>query len=256
MNFLKLVGVEIRKLRRSFLLPLLAAPVILMWIPSVLNAQNSFDTGGIRISPEHNFFIQGFMGMVWLMIPATLVICTVLLHQTEVSGRGMVKMLSLPLSPAKLSLAKCTVLILLFALQMGMLVAAYYLSALIASRLQDYSFLLPLGEVLPITAEIFLSSLPMAALYWLLAVLVQTPVFSIGAGLASIVPSVLMINTRFWFLYPPSYPFYVIMVEYGRRAEGIYDTQFALFPWLPAAAAITALSLGLACLQFGYTERR
>ena len=255
MNFAALIGVEIRKLRRSFILPLLLAPVVLMWIPSILNADINFDTGSFSISAEHNFFIQGFMGMVWLMIPATLVVCTVLLSQTELSGRGITKMLSLPLSPARLSLAKFTVLILLFALQMVMLTAAYYLSATLASRLQNYSFLLPPGEVLPVTAKIFLSALPVAALYWLLSVLIQTPVFAVGAGLASIVPSVLMINTRFWFLYPPSYPFYVVMVEYGRRAEGIYSTQYDLFPWLPAAAAFTILSLGLACLKFGYAER-
>ena len=36
--------------------------------------------------------------MVWFMIPASLVICTVLLNQTERSDRGILKMLSLPVS--------------------------------------------------------------------------------------------------------------------------------------------------------------
>ena len=102
MNFFSLVGVEIKKIRRSKILLILLAPVIMMWLPSILNADMSFDVDGIPITPENNFFIQGFMGMVWFMIPASLVICTVLLNQTERSRKGILKMLSLPVNTAKL----------------------------------------------------------------------------------------------------------------------------------------------------------
>ena len=111
MNFLSLVGVELKKIRRSKILLILLIPVIMMWIPSIINADMNFDLRGIPITPENNFFIQGFMGMVWFMIPASLVICTVLLNQTERSNKGILKMLSLPISTTKLCLAKFTVLI-------------------------------------------------------------------------------------------------------------------------------------------------
>ena len=97
MNFLSLVGVELKKIRRSKILLILLIPVIMMWIPSIINADMNFDLRGIPITPENNFFIQGFMGMVWFMIPASLVICTVLLNQTERSNKGILKMLSLPI---------------------------------------------------------------------------------------------------------------------------------------------------------------
>ena len=77
MNFLSLVGVELKKIRRSKILLILLIPVIMMWIPSIINADMNFDLRGIPITPENNFFIQGFMGIVWFMIPASLVICTV-----------------------------------------------------------------------------------------------------------------------------------------------------------------------------------
>lgn len=64
MNFFSLIGVEFRKIRRSKILLILLVPVILMWIPSIINAEMNFDTRGIPITPENNFFIQGFMGMV------------------------------------------------------------------------------------------------------------------------------------------------------------------------------------------------
>ena len=96
----------------------------------------------------------------------------------------------------------------------------------------------------------------MAAVFWMIANLIQTPVFSVGIGLASIVPSVLMINTKIWFAYPMSYPFYLLMVEYGRSAEGVYETQIAWLPWLPVAVLITVIALGIACVRFSATERR
>ena len=142
MNFFSLVSVELQKIRRSKILLILLVPVIMMWIPSMINSDFAFDTRGIPITPENNFFIQGFMGMVWFMIPASLVICTVLLTQTERSHGGILKMLSLPVNTARLCLAKLTVLLLLALVQMVMTVCAYYISSAVVSRIQDYNFIL------------------------------------------------------------------------------------------------------------------
>ena len=68
--------------------------------------------------------------------------------------------------------------------------------------------------------------------------------------------SVLLINTKIWFAYPMSYPFYLLMVEYGRSAAGVYERQIAWLPWLPAAVSITVIALGIACMRFGAAERR
>ena len=88
MNFLSLVGVELKKIRRSKILFILLIPVIMMWIPSIINADMNFDLRGIPITPENNFFIQGFMGMVWFMIPASLVICTVRSLNNQISRKS------------------------------------------------------------------------------------------------------------------------------------------------------------------------
>ena len=142
MNFLSLIGVELKKIRRSKIFLILLVPVIMMWIPSIINVDMNFDLRGVPITPENNFFIQGFMGMVWFMIPASLVICTVLLSQTERSNKGILKMLSLPISTTKLCLAKFTVLLILAAVQMIMSIGAYYICAAIGTHTQDYNFIL------------------------------------------------------------------------------------------------------------------
>lgn len=256
MSFLSLIGVELKKIHRSKILLILLIPVIIMWIPSIINADMNFDTRGIPIAPENNFFIQGFMGMVWFMIPASLVVGTVLLTQTERSNKGILKMLSLPVNTTKLCLAKFTVLILLSFVQMIMTIAAYYISAAIASHILVYPFVLEPLYVCRVVLSLYAGAIPMAAVFWMIANLIQTPVLSVGIGLASIVPSVLMINTKIWFAYPMSYPFYLLMVEYGRCAEGVYETQIAWLPWLPTALLITVIALGIACVRFGAAERR
>lgn len=250
MSFISLTGVEFKKIRRSKILFILAVAAVILWIPSILNAKMNFGMQAEGISPENNFFIQGFMGMAWFMFPASMVVGTVLLSQTERANKGILKMLALPISTAKLCIAKFVVLLTLAATQILMMTGMYYIGAAISSGTQDYNFILK--EI----SLIFLSAIPMIAFFWMLSVCIQTPIFSIGIGLASIVPSVLIINTKAWFAYPMSYPFFVITSEYGKLAENLDTAPVELIPWLPVAVLITILCLGISCLRFGQAERR
>ena len=256
MNFLSLVGVEFKKIKRSKILLILLVATVILWIPSIVNAKMNFDMQAEGISPENNFFIQGFMGMSWFMFPASMVVGTVLLSQTERANKGILKMLSLPISTTKLCLAKFTVLLMLAAVQMVMSIGAYYICAAIVTNTQNYNFVLEPLYVCKIVCSLYAAAIPMAAVYWAISTVIQSPIFSVGIGLASIVPSVLMINTKIWFAYPMSYPFYLLMVAYGRAAEGVYETQIAWLPWLPAAIGITILALAVSCIRFGASERR
>lgn len=253
MNELK---IELIKIRRSHIFWILLIPAAMMWIPSALNADVNFRMNDIGISPEHNFFIQGFMGMAWFMIPAVLIICTVLLNQNERTNKGFLKMLSLPVNTGKLCLAKFLVMLLLMTVQMLLTIIFYYIGALLASHLENYDFVLELPYVIHGTAMIYLAVVPMAAVFWMLAVLIRTPVFSAGICLASIVPSVLMLNTKLWAFYPMDYPFYMLMTEYGKQAEGVFTTEIKWMPMLPISLAVIVLCLGIACLGFGKSETR
>ena len=245
MNFLSLVGVEFKKIRRSKILLILATATIILWLPSIFNANINFEMQAEGISPENNFLIQGFMGMAWFMFPASMVVSTVLLNMTEKSNKGILKMLSLPINTAKLCMAKFVILLTLAAFQILMTVGMYFISAGIASQMQNYNFILYLNKKNKITA-----------FFWLLSVCIQTPIFSIGIGLASIVPSVLMINTKIWFAYPMSYPFFVITAEYGKLASNLTTAQVEFIPWIPVAIGITMICSFISCLCFGQAERR
>lgn len=146
---------------------------VILWIPSILNVHMNFDMQAEGISPENNFFIQGFMGMSWFMFPASMVVGTVLLSQTERANKGILKMLSLPISTAKLCMAKFVVLLALAALQIGMAVGMYYVGAAIASSTQNYNFILQPLFVFKEAGLIFGAAIPMLAFFWLLSVCIQ-----------------------------------------------------------------------------------
>lgn len=256
MSFLSLVGVEFSKIRRSKIMVILVLAAVVLWLPSIQNAHLNFGMQAEGISPENNFFIQGFMAMAWFIFPASMVVITVLQTQTERGNNGILKMLALPVSTAKLCLAKFIVLVSFSAIQFLLSVGMYYISIIIASHTQDYDFVLSPLFVLREVGIMWASSIPMLAFFWMLSVCAQTPVFSIGIGFASIVPSVLMINTEIWFAYPMAYPFFVIVSEYGKLATNLSMAEVQFIPWLPTAALITVICLMISCISFGKAERK
>jgi lantibiotic transport system permease protein len=256
MTFIELIGIELHKIKRSKILLILILPAIILWIPAVANAGLNFHYQKEGISPENSFLIQTLLGFAWFMYPAGMVINTVLLTQTERGSRGIIKMLSLPLNSRQLCLAKFIVLLILAAAQISITTFLYFPSAFLASHIQNYNFLLSPLLVWKEAGLLFMSSLPMTAVFWLIAVGIRTPVFAIGTGLASIVPSIILINSKVWFIYPMCYPFYVITTEYGKLASNFETFSLTLFPWIPVAIAFLFISTGISCLQFGKSENK
>ena len=255
MNFFSLLKTELLKIRRTHIFWLMLVPCFLLWLPAVLNVDQNFQNAS-GLSPENNFFIQGFMGFAWILFPALLVVFTVMLNQLERTNRGLQKMLSLPVNPGLLCLAKFLILLLLAAVLLLLMLGFYYPAAALAGQRADADLLLAGDLVLKEALLIYLCSVPMAAFYWLIAVCVRVPVFSMGIGLASVVPSVLIMNTKAWFLYPMCYPFYTIMKLMGSLSDGKEFLSLDLIQWLPAAAGFTGICILLSCLLFGRSERR
>lgn len=256
MNLITLLGVEFKKIRRSKIFLILLVAAVFLWLPAIFHGDVNFKMEDIGISPENNFLIQGFMGLAWFMFPACMVVCTVLINQTERGNRGILKMLSLPLNTGKLCLAKFAVLLVLAAVSICFSVVMYFISAGMVSHVYSYDFLLSPLFVFKEAGLIYVTSIPMLSIFWLLSVCIQTPIFSIGAGLASIVPSVLMINTKFWFLYPMAYPFFTVTNEYSKLAENMMPNSVDYGLWGGIAVAVTLLSLLVSCFWFGQGERR
>lgn len=70
-EFLSLVGVEFKKIKRSKIFLILFAATVILWIPSILNAEMNFNMQAEGISPENNFFIQDlweWLGLCFLQV--------------------------------------------------------------------------------------------------------------------------------------------------------------------------------------------
>lgn len=256
MGLASLFCVELQKVRRSKILLIQIAATVILWLPAILNADLNFTMQAEGISPEHNFFIQGFLAMTWFLYPSVMVVVTVLLNQTERSGNGILKMLSLPVSTVRLCLVKFFVLAAFSIVQFLLSAGMYFLCVGIVSGMQGYDFSLSTWFVMKEVFVMWLTSIPMLAVFWLLAVCIRTPVFSVGIGLASVVPSILLINTRAWLIYPMAYPLFAVRSEYGKLAVNLTIRQFQILPWLPVAASITVFCLLLSCICFGRDVRK
>ncbi|GGP15958.1 ABC transporter permease [Oceanobacillus neutriphilus] len=250
MNFFDAIRVERKKIHRSKIVLILVLAAIVLWVPSMFNMEMNLDMQAGDPPPENNFFVQGFLLFAWFLFPAGMVVATVMIRQLEQGNNGISKMLSLPVHPAMLSLAKFIILVFLAALFILITIGVYYIAAAVGTVIHHYNFMLAPLFVFKVAAFFFLAAIPMLSVFWMLSVCIQTPIFAAGLGLASVVPSVLMINTKLWFIYPMCYPFYVITAKY------ISTAQVNLFPWIPVAVGITIVCLAISCIFFGKAERR
>ena len=248
MSFKDLLKIEFTKIKRGKILFILIIPILLLWIPAIVNAMGNLRiTNGLTV--EQNFLFQSLSSYTWFLLPATIVICTVMIEQIEEKNKGLLKMLSLPINISKICLAKFVVLITLIFIQIFTAFLTYFVSVGISYKLYDYNFLLSISEVIKVFTLIFITAIPMATIYWLLAIIIKTPIFSVGIGMASIVPSVFMINVSCWYIYPMDYPFMMI-------GSMLPNLNYSLIPWIPIALGISIICLGISCIRFGAVERR
>lgn len=256
MSFLSLLGIEFRKLRRSRILFILLLPVAILWLPSILNARVNLTPAAAAISPEHNFLIQGYMGMAWFMIPATFIICTVLLTQTERKNNGILKMLALPVSRCALSIAKFCVLTFYLFMEMVVFLVVFVIAGLIATQTMGVTETLPILYLLKWCLGLFLTMLPCIAAMWAITVLFEKPLLSVGLNLLLVIPGVLVANTPLWIAYPYCYSGYLVSCSLYDFTAETSDAAFSVFPFLPCAIVVFGLFFALAVTQFGKKEMR
>ena len=98
--------------------------------------------------------------------------------------------------------------------------------------------------------------LPCIAAMWVITVLFEKALLSIGLNLFLVIPGVLIANTPLWIAYPYCYSGYLVSCSlHDFTAEGT-GTAFSVFPFLPCAIVFFILALLLAVKRFGKKEMR
>ena len=252
MNFLELLEIEFMKVKRSKIIPLIFVAPLLVVASGIANLSSYFTPEYTNAWPA--MFIQSALVYAYYLLPFSMIVVCVMISGRESQNNGILKMLALPISRYKLSLAKFCVLLFYLLMEMVVFFVVFVIAGLIATGSMGITETLPVLYLLKWCAGLFLTMLPCVAMMWTITVLFEKPLLSVGLNLLLVIPGVLVANTPLWIVYPYCYSGYLVSCSLHDFAAASSDTAFSLIPFLPCAILIFVLVLALAFTQFGKRE--
>lgn len=254
MSFLELVKIEFMKVKRGKILPLIFIAPILVIVSGVTSLHR-------YLTPEYTnawaaMFIQSALLYAYYLLPFSLIVVCVMIAGRETGNNGILKMLALPVSRHKLSLAKFCVLVFYLFMEMVVFMLVFVVTGFFAAKSSGIMEALPILYLLKWCSELFLTMLPSVATMWAITVLFDKPMLSVGLNLLLVIPSVLVAATPLRVLYPYCYSGYLVSCSlHAFTASGV-NNSFQLFPFIPIAISTFALAMMVAIKQFGKKEMR
>lgn len=254
MRFKSLLAIEFMKVKRSFIIPLICIAPVVVILSGVASLRQ-------YLTPEYKdawgaMFIQSCLLYAYYLLPFSMIVVCVLIAARESTHNGILKMLALPVSRSQLNLAKFAVVLFFLFLEMVIYLVVFLVAGLVTTHMAGVSQVIPLGYLVGKCAGLFLAMIPSVALMWLITVLFNRPVLSIGINLLLVIPGVLVANTPLWIFYPYCYGGYLISTAMGDYQNGMGVSSLELFPFLPVAAGVGLAALGLSARCFGEKELR
>ena len=254
MRFGELLRIEFMKVKRSKIIPLIFIAPLLVVASGIANLSSYFTPEYTNAWPA--MFIQSALVYAYYLLPFSMIVVCVMIAGRETGNNGILKMLALPISRFKLSLAKFCVLMFYLLMEMVVFMAMFVVAGMIATSTTGITETLPILYLLKWCVGLFLTMLPCVATMWAITVLFENPLLSVGLNLLLVIPGVLVANTPLWIAYPYCYSGYLVSCSlHDFTAEGI-STTFELFPFLPYAVLVFALVLAVAITRFGKKEMR
>lgn len=255
MNFFELLKIEFIKVKRSKIVPLIFVAPLLVVASGVANLSRYFTPEYTNAWPA--MFIQSALVYAYYLLPLSMIVVCVMIAGRETQNNGILKMLALPVSRYKLSLAKFCILMFYLLMEMVVFLAVFVIAGLIATGTMGITETLPVLYLFKWCVGLFLTMLPSVAAMWMITVLFEKPLLSVGLNLLLVIPGVLAANTPVWIVYPYCYSGYLVSCSlHDYTAAAASESAFALFPFLPCAVLVFVLALTLAVTQFGKKEMR
>ena len=249
MNFSKLLKNELLKIRRSKIIPLLFIAPILVVVSGIANISQYF-------TPEYTnawgaMFIQSALVYAYYLLPFSMIVFCTMLSAQETQNRGLVKMLTLPVSRSALSLSKFCLLVFVLLAEIIIFFLVFVVAGLAATQMMGVPGGIPVFQISLWCGGLFLTMLPCIGVIWLLTVLFSKPIWSIGLNLLLTIPAILAANTSFWIVYPYCYSGYFVSLLLNAFSTGATTSALQWFPFLPIALLIFLLALQLSSGCFG-----
>lgn len=252
MRYFELLKIELIKIKRSYLIPLIFIAPLLVVASGVANLRSYF-------TPEYTnawaaMFIQSALVYAYYLLPLSMVVVCVMIAGRETGNNGITKMLALPVSRYALCAAKFCVLMICLALEAAVFLAVFVIAGLIATHSAGITETLPFLYLLKQCGGLFLTMLPCVAVMWAVTVLFKKALPSVGLNLFLVIPGVLVANTPLWIGYPYCYSGYLVSCSLHDFTTASAENGFQLFPFLPCAAFIFLLMLFVSMARFGKKE--
>lgn len=243
MNFLELWKIEWMKVKRSKMIPLIFVAPLLVVVSGIANLSSYF-------TPEYTnawaaMFIQSALLYAYYLLPFSMIVVCVMLKGRETQNNGMTKMLTLPIKPYLLSLAKFCVLMGYLFLEMLIFLIVFVTAGVVATYITGIEETLPAGYLLRWCVVLFLSMLPGMAVMWAITVLFEKALFSVGLNILLVIPGLLAAVTPVWYLYPYCYSGYLVSCSLHEFTDGGAADTLELFPFLACAVLIFIVALGV-----------
>lgn len=254
MSLWELLKIEFMKVKRSKIVPLIFIAPLLVVGSGVANLSMYFTPEYTNAWPA--MFIQSALLYAYYLLPFSMIVVCVMIAGKETQNNGIMKMLALPVNKHTLSIAKFCVLVFFLFMEMVVFFVVFIVAGWIATATSGITETIPVLYLLKWCLGLFLTMLPCVAVMWLLTVLFEKPLISVGLNLLLVIPGLLAGATPVWFLYPYCYSGYLVSCSLHEfTAEGT-NTAFQIFPFVPCAILIFVLALLLASKRFGMKEMR
>ena len=141
MNFFELLKIEFIKVKRSKIVPLIFIAPLLVVASGVANLSTYFTPEYTNAWPA--MFIQSALVYAYYLLPFSMIVVCVMIAGRETQNNGILKMLALPVSRYKLSLAKFCILMFYLFMEMVVFLAVFVVAGLIATGTMGITETLP-----------------------------------------------------------------------------------------------------------------
>lgn len=254
MRFFDLLQIEFMKVKRSKIVPLIFLAPLLVVGSGVTNLSSYFTPEYTHAWPA--MFIQSALVYAYYLLPFSMIVVCVMIAGRETGNRGILKMLTLPVSRSAFSVAKFCVLTVYLFLEMVVFLVVFVIAGFIATKTMGVTETLPILYLLKWCLGLFLTMLPCLAAIWAITVLFEKPFLSVGLNLLLVIPGVLVANTPMWIAFPYCYSGYLVSCSLYDFTSEASDAAFSALSFLPWAIAVFVLFFALAVTQFGKKEMK
>ena len=247
-----MIALEFKKIKRSWIIPLIFIAPIIVVASGVASLSRYFTPEYTSAWPA--MFIQSALVYSYYLLPLSVIIVCVMISARETQNNGILKILSLPVSRAKVSLAKFVVILTFLFLEIVVFFVVFLIAGNIAMITSNISEAVPIMYLITCCLKLFLTMIPAVAFMWAITVIFEKPIISVGLNFLFVLPGILVANTGVWPMYPYCYSGYLISCSLRDFTTETDAMRFELLPFLPCAVLMFGLALMLSVVRFGKKE--